>query len=216
VTNANTEISNYTAVTTLANTDEFVVNDGGVTKKITHANLKANIAGKQSKFIPAKDWRPTITSGCAALAASENTAGRPERLTLDFDASSDEFAQAVWRSKANWDAGTLSFIVHWTTTATDADGVAWALQAVAVPDGTPMDVAFGTAVVVTDDAQSAATDVLATAESGDLTVAGSPTAGDLIYFQIFRDVSDANDDMTEDAGLIGVTIFFTTNDTNED
>ena len=32
----------------------------------------------------------------------------------------------------------------------------------------------------------------------------------MTFFRIYRDVSDANDDMAEDARLIGVQIFFTT------
>ena len=37
-----------------------------------------------------------------------------------------------------------------------------------------------------------------------------------MFFRIFRDVSDANDDMTEDARLIGIKLLYTTNDLNED
>jgi len=45
--------------------------------------------------------------------------------------------------------------------------------------------------------------------STDVTIAGSPAEGDLCIFDIFRDVSDANDDMTEDALLVEVQILFT-------
>ena len=38
----------------------------------------------------------------------------------------------------------------------------------------------------------------------------SPAAGDLCFFRVFRDVSDANDTAAEDARLIGAKIFFTT------
>jgi hypothetical protein len=40
-------------------------------------------------------------------------------------------------------------------------------------------------------------------------VGGTPAAGDIVFFRLFRDVSDANDDMTEDARLIAVKIFYT-------
>ena len=69
--------------------------------------------------------------------------------------------------------------------------------------------------MVTDDALSAAEDLCVTATSGAVTIAGTPAVGDICYFRIFRDVSDANDDMTEDARLIGVKIFFTTNAAND-
>ena len=54
-----------------------------------------------------------------------------------------------------------------------------------------------------------------TSESGAVTIAGSPAVNDIVYFRIFRDVSDSNDDMTEDARLIGVKIFFTTDASND-
>ena len=54
-----------------------------------------------------------------------------------------------------------------------------------------------------------------TVESGALTIAGSPAAGDLCYFNIERDVSDTNDDMAEDARLVGIKIFYTIVDVHE-
>lgn len=130
---------------------------------------------------------------------------------LDFDASADEHAHFCVAMPKSWDEGTLSFQVFWMSSATDTDGVAWGLQAVAVSDNETTDATWGTAVVVTDDAQSAASELYVTAESAALTVGGTPAEADLVFFRIFRDVSDANDDMTEDARLIGVKIFYTTN-----
>ena len=70
-------------------------------------------------------------------------------------------------------------------------------------------------VVVTDDALSATEDQCVTAESGAVTIGGTPAVNDICYFRIFRDVSDSNDDMTEDARLIGIKIFFTTDAAND-
>jgi hypothetical protein len=75
--------------------------------------------------------------------------------------------------------------------------------------------AFGTAVVVTDDALGTANDVYVSAESAAVTIAGTPAADDICFFRFFRDVSDANDDMTQDARLIGIKLFITTNATND-
>ena len=135
--------------------------------------------------------------------------------TLDFDASSDENAQFSIAMPSYWNEGTLTYKVYWTTAATDTDGVAWSVAGVAVSDNDTIDVAFGTAVVVTDDALGAAEDLMVTAESGAVTIAGSPAAGDLCYFNIERDVSDANDDMAEDAKLIGIKLFYTIADVHE-
>ena len=171
--------------------------------------------GKQSMWIPAAAMYPTASNGCAAIAAAETTAGRPDMYTLDFDASSDENAQFSVAMPSYWNEGTVTFQFYWTTAATDTDGVAWALSGVACSDNDTIDVAFGTAVVVTDDALGAAEDLCVTAESGAVTLAGSPAAGDLAYFNILRDVSDSNDDMAEDARLIGIKLFYTVDDVHE-
>ena len=175
----------------------------------------ARTPGKDTIWVPAGAMRPTVSNGCATITDVQTTAGRPDMQVLDFDASADEHAQFQIAFPKSWNEGTITFQVYWTTTATDTDGVAWGLQGVAVSDNDTIDVAYGTAVVVTDDALSAAEDQCVTSESGAVTIAGSPAVNDIVYFRIFRDVSDSNDDMTEDARLIGVKIFFTTDAAND-
>jgi len=185
------------------------------TGSITAAGNAVATVGTQTAWIPACAMRPTKSNGCAVLTDVETTSGRPDMQVLDFDASSDEHAQFQISMPKSWNEGTVTFAVYWTTTATDTDGVAWGLQGVAVSDNDTIDVAYGTAVVVTDDALSAAEDLMVTATSSAVTIGGSPAAGDLCFFRIFRDVSDANDDMAEDARLIGVKVFFTTDAAND-
>ena len=215
----------------LALTDELLISDAGTIKRgdvsliadaIDGAGIDASAGtlvnaaiGKQSMWIPATAMYPTATAGCAEIASVETTAGRPDMKVLDFDASSDENAQFSVAMPSYWNEGTITYQVYWTTTATDTDGVAWSLSGVCVSDNDTIDVAFGTAVVVTDDALGAAEDLCVTAESGAVTLGGSPAAGDLAYFNIERDVSDSNDDMTEDARLIGIKIFYTVDDVHE-
>jgi hypothetical protein len=215
----------------LALTDELLVSDAGTVKRmdvsliadaidgdgidVSSGTLVNAAIGKQSMWIPATAMYPTNTGGCAAIALTETTAGRPDMYTLDFDASSDENAQFSVAMPSFWNEGTITYQVYWTTTATDTDGVAWSLSGVVCSDNDTIDVAFGTAVVVTDDALGAAEDLCVTAESGAVTLGGSPAAGDLAYFNIERDVSDANDDMTEDAKLIGIKLFYTVDDVHE-
>jgi hypothetical protein len=167
--------------------------------------------GTHTIWVPAGAMRPTASNGCATLTDVETTAGRPDISVLDFDASSDEHAQFSVSFPKSWNEGTVTFQVFWTSTAIDTDGVTWALQGVAVSDGDTIDVAYGTAVTVDDANQSTAEDLYVSAVSGAVTIAGTPAAGDLCYFRVFRDVSDANDTAAEDARLIGVKIFYTVN-----
>ena len=87
--------------------------------------------------------------------------------------------------------GTVTFKAYWTTTATDTDGCTWGLQGVAMNDNETIDVVYGTAVVVDDAAQGAAEELYVTAESGAITIAGTPADEDLCFFRVFRDVSDS-------------------------
>ena len=175
----------------------------------------AGLYGKQTIWIPAAAITPTKSNGCASRTQVETTAGRPDMDVLDFDTSADEHAQFSVAFPKSWNLGTVTFQAFWTSTATDTDGVAWGLQGVACSNDGTIDVAYGTPVVVTDDNISAAEDLLVTAESGAVTIAGTPADDDICYFRIFRDVSDANDDMTEDARLIGIKLFFTTDANND-
>ena len=167
------------------------------------------MTAKETIFVPAAAMRPTVSNGCAALTDVETTAGRPDMSVLDFDATADEHAQFQVAFPKRWNLGTVTYQAFWTTTAADTDGIAIGLQGVAVSDADTIDVAYGTAVVVTDDAQTAAEDLYVTAESTAVTIAGTPADDDMCYFRVFRDVSDANDDMTEDMRLIGIKFYFT-------
>ncbi len=167
------------------------------------------VQGTHTIWVPAGAMRPTVSNGCAAITDAETTAGRPDMQVLDFDDGADEHAQFQISFPKSWNEGTITFSVYWTTTATDTDGVAWGLQGVAVSDNDTIDVAYGTGVVVTDNALSAAEDLMVTATSGAVTIAGSPAVGDICYFRIYRDVSNGTDNMTEDARLIGCKIYYT-------
>ena len=166
------------------------------------------LVGKHTIGLPSSGMLPATTSG-PAIGHVETSNNKQNYKTLDFDASADEYAHFQIALPKSYGLGTVSFQAWWTTAATGTTGIALGLQAVGVADGDTIDASWGTAVVVTDNAQSAAGDVLVTAESGAITIAGTPADDDLMFFRIFRDVSDANDDMTEDLRLIKIKLFIT-------
>ena len=172
--------------------------------------------GKQTIFIPASAMTPTASNGCSSLNTVETTAGRPDMNVLDFGSSSDTHAQFQVAFPKSWNEGTVSFKAYWTVSSVVTTGVAWGLQGVAVSDNDTIDVAYGSAVVVTDDALNTTEDLCVTDESSSVTIAGTPAAEDMVFFRVFRDVSDANDDMTQDARLIGIKLFFTTDAGNDE
>ena len=180
----------------------------------TVASAVIKTAGLETIWVPAASMRPTSSNGCAAITDVETTAGRPDLQVLDFDKDADEAAQFSIAFPKSWNEGTITFAVYYIGLAATT-GVAFGLQGVSVGDNEEADQAYGTAVVVTDDSQGDATEVLITATSGAVTLANSPAAGDISFFRLFRDISDGNDDMAGDARVLGVKIFFTTNAAND-
>tara|TARA_R110000751_G_scaffold102369_1_gene196900 strand:+ start:19 stop:771 length:753 start_codon:yes stop_codon:yes gene_type:complete len=181
---------------------------------VTVAVSGVHTQGLQTIWVPASAMRPTSSNGCAAITDVETTAGRPDMQVLDFDASSDEHAQFSVSFPKSWNAGTVTFQFFWTATTTDTDGVSFGLQGVSVIDGATIDVAYGTAIVVDDANQSTAEDLYISAVSTAVTIASA--ADDAItFFRVFRDVSDANDTAAEDARLVGVKLFYTTDAGND-
>ena len=170
------------------------------------------VAGKESMWIPVNVMTPTVTNGCSALTTVETTAGRPDMQVLDFDKDSDEFAQFAIAFPKSWNLGTITYQVFWSGLAS-TDDVDWMVDAVAMNDNETIDVTYGTAIVVTDNAQGAVEELLVSAESAAVTIAGTPADNDLTYFRIGRDVS--GDAMAGDARLHGVKIFFTTDAAND-
>ena len=181
---------------------------------ITAAGNAVKTVGKETIYVPASAMYPTTTNGCAALAQVEGTAGRPESKVLDFDPSSDENAQFTVAFPKSWNEGTITFKAFFTVTGTDTGTVSWALSGVATADNDAIDVAFGTAVAPTAKAHSGTSgDINVTAESGNVTIAGSPSTDEMVFFNIMRDVSA--DNQTGDARLLGIQIFFTTDAAND-
>ena len=213
-------VADFTEVT-VATGDSLIFGDAtasGNTKRDTVQGVidlvHGATVGVQTIWVPATAMRPTDDSGCADITSAETQAGRPDMQVLDFDDGSDEHAQFQIAFPKSWNEGTITFQVYWCSTATDTDGVSWALQGVSVPDNSTIDVAYGTAIVVDDVNQGAAEEMLVSPTSSAVTIAGA-AVDTVTFFRIFRDVSDANDTAAEDARLLGVKLFFTTDAEND-
>jgi len=170
------------------------------------------IAGKETIWVPAVAMYPNSTNG--AEAAQVELSNGPEIKTLDFDASSDENAQFAVAFPKSWNAGTVTFQAFFTATSTNTGTAKFVLSGVALADNGDLNTAFGTAVGPAAKAHSGTSnDLDVTAESGAVTIAGSPGDDEYVFFQITRDVSE--DDLSADARLLGVKLFFTTDSAND-
>jgi len=151
------------------------------------------------------------TTNGAAAGTAEMSTNKNIFATLDYDATTQEFAQFEIHMPKSWNLSTLTFQPVWSHDSTTTNfGVVWQLAAVARSDGDAGDVAFGTAQSSTDTGGTT-DDIYIGPESSAITVAGTPAAGDTVQFQIARAPADGSDTMAIDARLHGIRVFFTTN-----
>jgi len=171
--------------------------------------------GKETVWIPAAAMVPRTTNGCASLASLEMTTNKNMFRTLDFDTTTQEFAQFSIRMPKSWNEGTITAAFTWSHASTTTNfGVVWALEAVAISDDDAGDVAYGTAQQVADTGGTT-NDIYITAATSAITIAGSPAAEDWVNFQVKRVPSDGSDTMAIDARLHGVTLYITTDAAND-
>ena len=183
----------------------------GVLKSGTAA---VKIAGKETIWVPAAAmYGPTTNPADAAQV--ETTATRPDLKVFDFDASTKQYTQFTVAMPKSWNESTLTYQVYWSPSTTNTGDAIFGLQAVACADNDTIDVAYGTAINVTDAGIGTVEDQQVTSESSAMTVAGSPAAGEQTYFQLFRDAADGSDTFTGECRVLGVKIFFTTDAAND-
>ena len=184
------------------------------TDGLTVGGVAAKVAGKETMFVPAAAMYPSTTNPCSDLEQVETTALRPDLKVLDFAADADDFAQFAIAMPKSWNEGTVTFQPFWTVTGTNAGTVAWQLAGVAITSDESINTAFGTQVATTALAFSTTSnDLMVSVESGAVTIAGSPAAADMCFFQINRDTSA--DTQTGAARLLGIKMFFTTDAAND-
>ena len=164
----------------------------------TTAELSLNAAGGY----------PSTTNGCATPTQVEFGTNDVDIYVMDFDQTTIEYAQFMTTMPSNWDASTVTFKAYWTAAAgTAAQTVEWNLQGLALGNDDAIDAAWGTNVEVSD-ALIATGDLHISAESGNVTIGGTPAADDLVIFRVWRDAT--NDTLAADARLIAIKITYGT------
>jgi hypothetical protein len=170
--------------------------------------LRGGAPGKSTIWVPAGSMVARTTNG-AASGTVETTTNKVMIKTLDFDASTAEFAQFSVQMPKGWNEGTVTFVPVWSHPSTATNfGVAWTLAGFAFSDDDALDQAFGTAITVTDTGGTT-NDLYRGAESSAVTIGGTPAESDLVIFQVGRDPANGSDTMAVDARLHGVAVFIT-------
>jgi hypothetical protein len=178
------------------------------------ASSAVKIAGLETMWVPASAMYGATTNPADAQQV-ETTAVRPDMKVLDFDPSTDEFAQFSVAFPKSWNEGTVTYQVYWTPSTVNTGDCIFGLQGVAIGDGDTIDVVYGTAVNVTDAGIGTVEDQQVSAVSSAITIAGSPAVDQQTYFQLYRDANAGGDTFTGDARVLGIKIFFTTDAAND-
>lgn len=231
VSNAATSRSNIGAAASGANSDitaitglttDLAIAHGGTgasTAAAARTNLGLGTAstvniGLNTIWVPAQAIRPTVANGCSPLASIATSSGRPDLNHLAFSESADQHGQFTVAFPKRWNAGTISFQPIWTGLTSDSGTVSWKLQAVACADNDTADVAYGTAQSSLDTFLGTAEDVHVGPISSAITIAGSPGDDELVFFRIFRDVSE--DSRAAPANLLGIKLYYTIDELRDD
>ncbi len=187
----------------------------------TSGTVQANLdlidpRGVHTIWIPAGTMTARTTNG-AASGSVETTTNKVMLKTLDFDASTIEYAQFTVRMPKSWDLGTVTAVFTWSHAATTVNfKVSWGIQGVALSNDDAADTAFGTAIY-TNDTGGTTDDIYVSDATAAVTIAGTPAAQDYVVFQVLRKADDGtNDTLAVDARLHGVTLYYTTSAATDD
>lgn len=202
----------FTATDVEGALQELGAGGGGAVSSVNGATgaVVGVTAGKHAIPIMAGAITPSTTGGCAALATIASAASQPDIQSLDFDTTTQEYAQFAIPMPKSWNEGTVTAQFRWSHAATTTNfGVVWNIQAVAVSDDDTIEVNFGTAQQIADTGGTT-NDLYITSETPAITVAGTPATADTVYFRISRVTGDGSDTMAIDARLHSVVLFITT------
>jgi hypothetical protein len=208
ITGASTDNAGWTqlAVTHVASAGSFT-NADPCTFEFSRTGDIATVVGKQSIWIPAAAMTPRITSG-AAVGLIDSGTNDNTLQSLDFDQTTSEHAQFVIGMPKSWNEGTVTFTPYWTAFAgSAAQTCIFTLSGVAISNDDSLDFSQGTPQS-SSDALITTNDLHIGPESSAITIGGSPAEGDMVVFDLARDISDT---LAADAKLLGIMLHITLN-----
>jgi len=133
-------------------------------------------------------------------------------VVLPEHATVDSRCTFTWTPPENWNAGTIKAKIYWTmedtTTTSVGDTGAFEVSAVAISNDDTLNASFGTAVAVTD-VFIATNDLHVTAQTGAITVGGSPANADLVQIQINRNAGSDTLEAGSNVELLGIVLEYT-------
>ncbi len=167
----------------------------------------AMMQGRKTKYIDPSEMTPTTTNG-AALSTFELPTNDVMRVAYAFDDIVSEKIQFGFKFPKSWDEGTVSLRFTWSAAA-GAGTVIFGVKATAYGDNDALDVAWGATVDAAADTMLTLNNVHVTGETAAVTIGGSPGSEDYVLFQVIRNIAD---NLSDDALLLGIELFYTVSD----
>jgi len=200
-----------------ANTDEVTGandyllihdNSAGGLRKITPNTLSKR---KESIILTAQGMWPRSSTGCLEVAKVQASSNLQSFFRLGFENTVKEYANIAFALPDRYDGGTITAVFYWMQDGTLTGGVRWGIQGRAYGDAETIDQAWGTAQEVTDNGTSTAKQVLKSAATPAMTLAGTPAGGELAMLQIYRNPIDPADTLEATVYLLGIKIEYGVN-----
>jgi len=187
------------------------VDDSNTVKQVTAQSI-ADLAGVSGAitagtiFLPAEAFVIPSSGGATQQQVSGSNY---DYIQIAFADAATESADAKIVMPEDWDAGTLTATVIWSTnTAVDTETASWQLEGDRVEAGAVVDGALTTMASVDSDADGVA-DAWVYEDFGTITKPTDLAAGDVLFLRLSRLGSGGNDDLTDDADFHGLRIEYT-------
>lgn len=148
--------------------------------------------GSFNLSLPAGAWVPRPTGGCANAALLESTTNYRVREVCAFDGTTREHMSVEVLMPKSYSGGTIKYRVHWECSGATTGDARFGLQAASLADNETIDMAYGSAVEVTDSHNGSGKRMVS-AWSSALTPSGTPAGGENMAFQFYRKADDAAD-----------------------
>jgi hypothetical protein len=171
--------------------------------------MKVRASGTGTIDLTAAGGLPSLTNGASGPNSNNFSSNAVDLFSLDFDPSTEQYAQWCFVMPSDWDGGTITARFVWLADDATTNAVIWGVQGRAYGDGDAIDQAWGTAQEVSDANGGTANQVRISGASSAMTFAGTPAASEVVAVRVYRKAADAGDSLSVSAALLHVLLTYT-------
>ena len=188
---------------------------GGILESKGASSAPVFTIPKRSIIIRAGGLVPNTTNPCADAVQTEEGTGGKNYVTRSF--ATNEQGSMEMALPENYDGGTVTWWYYWIspTGSSANDTVEMGLRGSSSQNGDAIAEAQGTQIKISDTLLTGAGRVHKSGESAALTIAGSPSGGDPVIWELERTAGDGSD-MAEEIAIWMVYIRYPTNNSSDE